>query len=86
MLYILKEYFQRVVVEPRQLSSLLCDELAGWDGEVAGRSKREGIYVHIWLYIYMYTYMYTYDCVHNVHIDFVVQQKLTQNCETTIAQ
>ena len=34
----------------------------------------------------MYTYMYTYDCVHDVHIDFIVQQKLTQNCETTIAQ
>ena len=29
----------------RELSSVLCDDLDGWDGglEVGGRSKREGI-------------------------------------------
>ena len=32
----------------KQLSSVLCDDLDVWD-EVGGRSKREGIYVHIQL-------------------------------------
>ena len=30
----------------RELSSVLCDDLDGWDGG-GGRSKREGIYVYI---------------------------------------
>ena len=33
--------------EHRQLSSVLCDDIEGWDGRVGGRSKREGIYVYI---------------------------------------
>ena len=32
----------------RELSSVRCDDLEGWDGRaVRGRSKREGIYVYI---------------------------------------
>ena len=33
----------------RELSSVLCDDLEGWDGVrgEGGRSKREGIYVYI---------------------------------------
>ena len=27
----------------RELSSVLCDDLDGWDGGVGGRSKREGL-------------------------------------------
>ena len=28
---------------------VLCDDLEGWNGEVEGRLKREGMYVYIWL-------------------------------------
>ena len=31
----------------QELSLVLCDELDGWDGEVRGRSKREGLCVYI---------------------------------------
>lgn len=32
----------------QELSSVLCDDLKGWDGEVGeGRFKREGMYVYI---------------------------------------
>ena len=30
-----------------KLSSVLCDDLEGWDGDGGGRSKREGICIHI---------------------------------------
>ena len=30
----------------QELSVVLCDELDGWDGEVRGSSKREGICVY----------------------------------------
>ena len=36
--------------EHKNLNSVLCDDLESWDGGgVGGRSKREGIYVHIQL-------------------------------------
>ena len=59
-----------VVVKHKELSSVLCDDLAGWDGEwrVGGRSKREGIYVYIQL------------------IPFIALQELIQHCEATIYQ
>ena len=31
----------------RELSSALCDKLEGWDGEVGGRAKKEGICARI---------------------------------------
>ena len=31
----------------REPSSVLCDDLVGWDGGLGGRSKREGIYVYM---------------------------------------
>ena len=53
------------------ISSMLCDDLEGWDGE-GGREAQEGgdmgMYVHIEL------------------IHFVVQQKLTQHCKAIILQ
>ena len=58
-------------VKHRGISSVLCDDLEGWDRE-GGRETQEGadmeIYVCIWL------------------IHFVVQQKLTQYCEAIILQ
>ena len=33
----------------RELSSVLCDDLEGWDGGSGGRFKREGVYVYMWL-------------------------------------
>ena len=35
------------VIKHRELSSMLCDNLDGWDGE--GGVKREGIYECMWL-------------------------------------
>ena len=33
----------------RKLKQGLCINLEGWDGEMGGRFKREGIYVYLWL-------------------------------------
>ena len=33
----------------RELSSVLCDDPAGWDEGLGGRLKREGIYVYLQL-------------------------------------
>ena len=49
---ILRQYSlgQEHAVKHRKLSSVLCDDLDGWDGGwVGGRSKREGIQVYIQL-------------------------------------
>ena len=35
-------------VQCRELKTVLCDNLEGWDG-VGGRFKREGTYVYLWL-------------------------------------
>ena len=32
----------------RELSSVLCGDLEGWNGAVGGRFKREEIYVYMW--------------------------------------
>ena len=43
------EIFQ---IRLRELKSVLCDNLEGWDGgegEGAGEFKREGTYVYLWL-------------------------------------
>ena len=38
-------------VKHRELSSVLCDDLEGWDGlgwgQVGGRLEREGLYVYV---------------------------------------
>ena len=35
-------------IKLRKLSSVLCDDLEGWDwGEMGGRSQGEGIYVYM---------------------------------------
>ena len=58
-------------VSVREISSVLCDHLEGWDRE-GGREMQEGgdmgIYVHIQL----------------IHV--VVQQQLTHHCEAIILQ
>ena len=36
--------YWKAAVQHRELSSVLCDDLEGWDGE--GRLKREEIYVY----------------------------------------
>ena len=33
----------------RKLKQGLCINLEGWDGEMGGRFKREGIYGYLWL-------------------------------------
>ena len=33
----------------RKFKQGLCINLEGWDGEMGGRFKREGIYVYLWL-------------------------------------
>ena len=61
-------------VEHRGISSVLCDDLEGWEVEVGGRLKKECtyiymcvcvylyIYTHVCIYIYiLYMYMYTYN-------------------------
>ena len=58
------------VIQHRKLSSVLCDDLEGWDrGGVRGMLKER-------IYIYIYT--------HTQLIHFVIQQKLTQNYKTII--
>ena len=49
---------------------MLCDDLAGQDGEagVGGRPKREGMYVYL-------------ELIHRI-----VQEKLTQHCKETVLQ
>ena len=39
-------------VHRRELSSVLCDDLQGWDGEGGRGAQREGIYIYIYVCIY----------------------------------
>ena len=55
----------------REISSVLCDHLEGWDREV-GREMQEGGDMGIYVYVQL--------------IHFAVQQKLTQHCKSTIFQ
>ena len=42
-------------IKHRKLSSLLCDDLDGWDGGGVGRKfKREGTYIYTIYIIYIY--------------------------------
>ena len=36
--------------EHREIGSVLCDDLEGWDREDGGRFKREGIWGHVYAY------------------------------------
>ena len=54
-------------------------------GGMAGRSKREGIYVHISVHIYIYVHIYMYIYIH-ITVPFLVEQKLTQSCKAIILQ
>ena len=38
-----------VVSQHRELSSVLRDDLKGWDGEMGGRLKRKEVCVYLWL-------------------------------------
>ena len=49
-------------VQHRELSSLLCDDLDGWDGGGGGRSKREGIQVYIQLIHFIVQQKLTQHC------------------------
>ena len=44
-----KDSWWEAAVEQRELSSVLCDDLEGWDEGLGGRRKREGMDVHIQL-------------------------------------
>ena len=55
----------------REISSVLCDHLEGWDRE-GGREKQEGGDIGIYVYVQL-----TY---------FVIQKKLTHHCKAIILQ
>ena len=55
----------------REISSVLCNHLEGWDKE-GGRETQEGGDMGI------------YVCILLIH--FVIQQKLTQHCKAIILQ
>ena len=55
----------------REISSVLCDHLEGWDRD-GGRETQEGGDMGIYVYIFL--------------IHFVIQQELTQHCKAIILQ
>ena len=44
-----KDSWWEAAVQHRELSSVLCDDVEGWDEGVGGRFKREGMDVYIQL-------------------------------------
>ena len=58
--------YWEAAAQRREISSVLCDHLEGWDRE-GGREAQEGGDMGIFEYIQM--------------INFVIQQKLTQHCK-----
>ena len=54
------------VGQQRELRSVLCDNLEGWNGGLAGgaRGTRPKIYIYIYICIYIYIYIYTHTHTH----------------------
>ena len=65
------DHWWEAAAQHREISSVLCDELEGWDRE-GGREAQKGEDMGIYVYIQL--------------IQLVVQQKLTQQCEAFILQ
>ena len=55
----------------REISSVLCDPLEGWDRE-GGRETQEGGHIGVYVYVQL--------------THFVIQQKLTHHCKAIILQ
>ena len=71
-------------VEHRELSSVLWDDLEGWEVEVGRRLERECIYICVCIYICIYIHIYVCVCV--CVYSTVVEQKLTQHCKAITPQ
>ena len=63
--------YWEAAAQHREISTVLCDDLEGWDTE-GGSEAQEGGDMGIYVYIQL--------------IHFVVQQKLTQHCKAFILQ
>ena len=52
-------------VKHRELRSVLCDDLDGWDGVGSweGNPRRMFIYIHVHTYMYMHIYVYIHICI-----------------------
>ena len=68
-----------------ELSSVLSDDLEGWDRVVAGSEAQDRGQIYIYIYKYTHTHTYLHMAIHIELIHFVVQQKPT-HCKAITLQ